>query len=208
MSNQTENIGLLIVPTKAVLDARKQHQLQYRNNRFYDYTYSDFALIPHCINEWAANGLDLSPEFIENIWQQHATRRPEHQRGEQLRTEKLVLDALRGLYDYAAFADYANCLAFYSPSEDMAGQDLLLHVPDVGPVWVQLSVRTGESYLSLKEHRRNRRGIECRTTFNAVAFDQDLDCEHQPWLPTPSWYVGVVDQIILEQRQSGYALTD
>lgn len=192
--------GLLITPISTILEARDSHSLRYRNNPNFDYTYADFMLIPHAINVWAEQGIDLSSDFVDRCWRDFANRQLGQETGERLRTEKLLLDALKSIYDASAFASYTKCQALYRPSDDSAGRDLKVLVPDVGPVWLQMRVMVNGDWRPVKEMRQERRGQVAGDPWDAVACESDLDKSAQPWLPRPAWYRQQVEAIRLTHR--------
>lgn len=187
MSDETR---LVTFPLSVVEKARKEHQLEYVNRREYDYTFAAFSVIPYCLTHWAEHGIDLSSDFAFHLWNQHADRRDDRaQPGEMGRAHKLMLDALRAVYDVAAFAEIAGIQVTYQRSHDMAGRDLLLVLPGVGPTWVQMTVNvSGRDYLGLKQGRRLRRGSGSLPTYVLEANRHDLDTSRQPWVPCTDWY--------------------
>lgn len=191
--------GLLFIPAKLVLNARASHNLPYRNNRYFDYTYADFGLIPHAINVWAETGLDLTPEFVDRLWRDHAAKKEGNKEGERNRTCKLLLDALKAIYDHSAFAEYTRCQVLYRPKDDMLGRDLQIQIPDVGPVWLQMRVQINANYSQLKQQRRDRRGHTASEAIDACAYEDDVDKTAQPWFPKPAWYRRTVHNLRAER---------
>ena len=188
------NTALVTIPLPIIQQARSSHQLQYRNNRAYDYTYAHFPVIPHTINEWADNGIDLSPDFIERLWAHHANKKSNQKPGEITRTQKLVLDALKAIYDQSAFAEHTGCQVVYRPADDMIGRDLQIHIPNYGHYWVQMRVVLNKDYSPIKQRRQTHRP-DAGYVIDACAHLPDLDTEHQPYVPTAAWYQQVVETI-------------
>lgn len=187
--------SLLFIPTRVLLDARGSHDLPYINDRRFDYTYSNFCFIPHAISAWADSGLDLSRDFIERCWRDFADKREGNELGELNRTSKLLLDALKAVYDHAAFAEYTQCQVMYRPKDDMLGRDLQIHVPDIGPVWLQLRVEIYGNYTKLKRQRLQGRGVDVYDAIDCCAYRKDVDERSQPWFPKPWWYVETIQRI-------------
>jgi hypothetical protein len=179
---------LVFVPTKVVQDARASHKLPYFNNRHFDYAFANFALIPHALGVWAETGIDLSPQFVDKVWKDHAEHREGNQNGERNRACKLLLDALKAFYDVAAFAEFTKCQVMYRPRDDMEGRDLQLLVPNIGPVWLQMRVEIVKNYQRLKLQRQQRRGTLRSDAIDACAYEKDLDKTFQPWLPNQDFY--------------------
>jgi hypothetical protein len=186
---------LLTVPTDLILDVRKGHNLRYHNWREYDYTYAQFPVIPHVIGLWAEDGLTLDEDFIQRLWRDHADKVDGHERGEMMRTSKLVLDALKAVYDQSAFAEFTGCQVMYRPSDDMRGRDLTIHVPGVGPVWLQMRVMINGDYRAIKRRRQMQRNGEELDVIDACATLPDLETSKQPYLPMREWYVRTINDI-------------
>jgi hypothetical protein len=186
--------ALLTVPLDVVENARRNHQLQYRNNRSFDYTYAAFPVIPHTINQWADHGIDLSDRFVEQLWDSYAAKKADSKQGEIARTQKLVLDALKAVYDQSAFAEYTGCQVVYRPADDLIGRDLQIHIPNHGNWFVQMRVRVGQDYSHIKQRRQASRP-DAGFVIDACADVADLDTDHQPYVPQRRWYEQIVEQI-------------
>jgi len=180
-----------------VEQARNDHELSYQNWREFDYTFAAFSVIPFCLSHWAEHGIDVSKGFVYDIWKHQAERKGEMSKaGELGRAQKLVLDALRAVYDVAAFGD-VGIQVTYQRGHDMAGRDLLLVLPGIGPTWVQMSVSASHhDYIGTKVGRRERRGDGQLPTFVLQATRSDCDTSRQPWVPVIGWYREMVDQLV------------
>jgi hypothetical protein len=190
------NLVIASFPYSVVERLRRTHKLEYRNNREYDYTFSDFPVVPYCMQQWATEGLRLDDRFVWQLWRNHANRRdPASKHGEFMRARKLVLDAFRGVYDMASVAEFANVQVKYGSDEDMNGRDLLLMAPS-GARWVQFTVSASNiDYLPLKQVRRARRNAASRDVSVLRAGPDQIDRRHQPYVPTIDWYSGVLAQL-------------
>lgn len=188
------NTALVTIPLSIVDHARRNHQLEYRNNRAYDYTYAHFPVIPHTVSHWADHGINLTGGFIETLWEQHASKKPGGKPGEIRRTEKLVLDALKATYDQSAFAEYTGCQVTYRPSDDMIGRDLQIHIPNIGKFWLQMRVLINADYSELKRRRQAHRPA-AGDVIDACATVNDLDTDHQPYVPTAQWYRNTISEL-------------
>jgi hypothetical protein len=191
------NLVIASFPFSVVERLRRTHDLEYRNNREYDYAFSDFPVVPYCMQRWASEGLRLDDEFVGRLWMDHANRREglPAVMGEFARARKLVLDAFRGVYDMASVAEFAEVQVKYSSDEDMDGRDLLLMAPS-GPRWVQFTVSaSGTDYMQLKQARRVRRNAVDRDVTVLRAGPYQIDRSHQPYVPTIDWYSSVMTQL-------------
>lgn len=195
MSTDTAFVAMT---TRYLLERRQAHRLPYVNVRTYDYAFSSLQVIPHVMNQWRTHGLDLSPDFVVNLWEQHANKRADQRPGEQRRAAKLTLDAFRTWYDTQAFAEYGNVQAVYQPDLDMHGQDVQIHFPDGTAARLQLRIVMDKDYSALKQIRRLRRNNRGLHVVDCVARYKDLDRTAQPYLPQPEWYASVTQQLSKE----------
>jgi hypothetical protein len=182
----------------------RTHDLMYRNpkNNLHDYAFRRTPetppIIPTCIHLWAEGGIDVSREFVEGIWQKYATKINGNRDGELLRCQKLVLDALRHVRDMAAFTELLGLQCFYQQSEDMAGRDLMLILPEAGPTWVQLQVNISGRFIEKKKERRDARGVVVRKAWVLAATEAECITTHRPLVPEHSWYARAVDNLLCD----------
>lgn len=191
------DLTLAVFPFSVVERQRASHSLMYKNPWDYDYAFAKLMVVPYCLERWATEGVRLDAEFVEQLWADHADKRPGNKEGELLRASKLVLDSFRAVYDMAAISHLADVQVLYRARDDAAGRDLQLML-DRGPTWVQLSVSNSYSkdYLSTKRVRRQLRGADqSQEVFTLVAEHPYLDWQGQPYVPTREWYASVPDLI-------------
>lgn len=188
------DLTLAVFPFSVVERLRSSHQLDYQNLWSYDYAFSDFMVVPYCLEQWANEGIRLDEKFVNHLWWLHANKKQGNHDFEKTRARKLVLDAFRAVYDMAAIGHLSGVQVLYRASDDSAGRDLRLML-DRGPTWVQLSVSVNQSadYSSVKRVRRLLRGCDDseKEVFTLVAEPPDLDWCRQPWVPTKEWYASV-----------------
>lgn len=183
---------MLCVPIEVIHAHARRNKLPYKNLRDFDHAWNKPAppLIPLLIRLWAEDGINLSEQFAFDLWDRLANKKAGKKEGELMRTYKLMNDALRGLHDISAWAAYCGLQAVYVPREDVVNaRDLKLIVPDLGPVWVQMAVRTREDVdTKIKEQRARGRGVKESNAIKLTAGRKDLDQQFNPWLPTPRFY--------------------
>jgi hypothetical protein len=190
------NLVIASFPHVVVEQARQTNTLTYWNNYDYDYTFGKFAVIPYCLGRWVNEGLQLDEDFVHELWADHADKRPGHEEGEKGRARKLALDAFRAVYDMASISTYASVQVRYSATDDMAGRDMQLMIPD-RPTWVQLFVNlSGRNYQPVKRMRRQGRNEGGEHAFDLCAGPNDVDYSHQPYVPVREWYASVVDRVV------------
>lgn len=192
-----EPLAFVAWPLAVVSEQRNRHQLPYSNQREYDYAFARTKVIPLVLTEWAYGGINVSGQYVKQFWERHADKRGVHHRnGELYRCAKLVLDTLRAAWDIAAFGE-CGVQVLYSPINDMAGRDLCLLIPNVGRVWVQLSVKVdNRDFKPMKQLRRVGRGEgEVEGVAQLVAMGRECDRQRQPWVPPLSWYQRQVEEL-------------
>lgn len=193
----SDNLVIAVFPFPVVDEMRRKITFAYRNDRDYDYTFGKYPVVPHCLRHWASEGLRVDEDFVHDLWDWHADKRPGSESGEKQRARKLILDAYRAVYDMAAISQFSNVQVRYSAADDMAGRDLQLMIPG-RPAWVQLYVDVWgtKQYVPIKRLRQQQRGAITGDVYYLVANGPDLvDDPHQPYVPTPDWYSQVVDKV-------------
>jgi hypothetical protein len=156
--------------------------------------FANVAVLTILVPWWLAHPLDeIDNDLIDRVLAFPGVKPDGPPTSRRRRALKLILDAAREVYHFAAFTE-TGVNASYSPTDDLDGVDLTVTYAD-SSVKLQIGMRQGgEPYWidDVKNRRGNYSDEATQVKFNT----DDADRRFQPYVPTRNQYWWALDAVL------------